>query len=298
MRPARLAVVGDVHLAFDATDVHLLDAAGYDAILFVGDLAGYRQAGGLAVARTIASLRTPTYVIPGNHDAVTPAQLAAEVLESTIAIDTLERVPFGQGQEARVAALASALRGPRGEGAVLGGYSRHRIEAPGIAPIDLVIGRPHSFGGARLSFLPYLSRAFGVRSLAESASRLGALLGECTAERVVVLAHNGPAGLGASRADVFGCDFRREEGDHGDPDLADALVRARARGVPVAAVVAGHMHHTLRGGGTRRWLGSSEGTLVVNAARVPRVRRDARRHHVCLTLEGARAEATEVWLGD
>lgn len=297
MRPARLAVVGDVHLAFDAEDVRLLDAQGYDAVLFVGDLAGYRQGGGLAVARTIAALRTPAYVIPGNHDAVTPAQLAAEVMESAVAIDALERVPFGEGQEARVAALASALRGPRGTGAILGGYSRHRIEAPEIAPLDLVLARPHSFGGARLSFSPYLSRAFGVRSLADSAARLDALLGECSAERVVVLAHNGPAGLGASRADVFGCDFRREEGDHGDPDLADALARARARGTPIAAVIAGHMHHALRGGGTRRWLLEREGTIVVNAARVPRVRRDGARHHVCVTIDGARAQASEIWLG-
>jgi uncharacterized protein (TIGR04168 family) len=297
VRPARLAVLGDVHLAFDAVDVRLLDAAGYDAILFVGDLAGYRQSGGLAVARIIATLRTPAFVIPGNHDAVTPAQLAAEVVESTAAVDALERVPFGEGQEARVAALAAALRGPRGTGAILGGYSHHRLEAPGIAPIDLVMGRPHSFGGARLSFAPYLSRAFGVRSLADSTAHLDALLGQCSAERTVVLAHNGPAGLGASRADPFGCDFRRGEGDHGDPDLAQALARARARGAPIAAVVAGHMHHALRGGGMRGWLGSRDGTLVVNAARVPRVRRDGGRHHVCLTIDGARAEATEVWLG-
>jgi uncharacterized protein (TIGR04168 family) len=112
-----------------------------------------------------------------------------------------------------------------------------------------------------------------------------------------VLAHNGPAGLGVSRRDIFGCDFRREEGDHGDPDLGEALARARARGAPIAAVVAGHMHHALRGGGTRRWLASIDGVCVVNAARVPRARRDGTRHHVCLTLDGTRAEATEVWLG-
>jgi hypothetical protein len=57
------------------------------------------------------------------------------------------------------------------------------------------------------------------------------------------------------------------------------------------------MHHALRGGGTRRWLLERDGTLVVNAARVPRVRRDGARHHVCVTIDGARAQASEIWLG-
>ena len=46
-----IAVVGDVHGHFDAVDVRQLDAAGYDLILFVGDLTGYRPGSGVAVAR-------------------------------------------------------------------------------------------------------------------------------------------------------------------------------------------------------------------------------------------------------
>lgn len=301
-RPVQLGIVGDVHLAFSPRDVGVLDAAGYDAILFVGDLSGYGERGGLEVARVIATLRTPTFVIPGNHDAAHVSQLAAEVLESDRAVEALERVPALRSQEQRVEALARALAGHGGRGAILGGFSRHRIEPDGAAPIDLVIGRPHSFGGPRLAFRPYLSRAFDVTDLAASADRLDALLGACTAERVIVLAHNGPAGLGAKRDDMFGCDFRASEGDFGDPDLREAIDRARARGQAIAAVVAGHMHHHVRGGGKRPMTREVDGTLYVNAARVPRViQRDGRtlRHHVRLTLQAdGTAAAHEVLASD
>jgi uncharacterized protein (TIGR04168 family) len=294
-RPARLAVVGDVHLAFGSEDVRALDREGYDAVLFVGDLAGYRPGGGLEVARHIAQLRTPAYVIPGNHDGVHPAQLVAEVLESDAAARLLDRGPLLLRQEARLAALAEALRGDGGA-ALLGGYARHRLEGA-HAPIDLVLARPCSFGGPRLSFRPYLERAFGITSLASSAARLTELLLACDAAHLVVLAHNGPAGLGARRHDMFGCDFRREEGDFGDPDLRDAIEAARARGRTVTAVVAGHMHHAVRGGGRRPMAREVDGTLYVNAARVPRVFREGGRelrHHVRLEIDRGRARAEEV----
>jgi len=294
VRSLRLAVIGDVHLAFDERDVRALDGLGYDAILFVGDLAGYRHSGGLAVARTIARLRTPTYVIPGNHDGVHATQLAAEVMENDAAIAALERAPFHGTMEARLEALRAALGG-----AVLGGYSRHRIEAPGAAPIELVIGRPHSFGGPRLAFRPYLGRAFGVSDLDASAAKLRALLDACSGERIVILSHNGPLGLGAGRADIWGCDFRASEGDFGDPDLRAALDHARASGKRVLGVLAGHMHHALRGGGTRRWQQQVDDVLHVNAARVPRVFRHEGRvvsHHVRIEIESDAIRADEVLL--
>ncbi len=301
-RNVELAIVGDVHLAFGREDVRTLDAGGYDAVLFVGDLSGYGEAGGLEVAGVIATLETPAFVIPGNHDAVHVSQLAAEVLESDRAVDALERVPSLRSQEQRVAALASALRGERAGSAILGGYSRHRIAPDGVAPVDLVIARPHSFGGPRLAFRPYLTRAFGVSDLAASAERIDALLAACTAERVIVLAHNGPLGLGARRDDMFGCDFRASEGDFGDLDLRHAIDRATARGQRIAAVVAGHMHHRVRGGGKRPMSRELDGTLYVNAARVPRViQREGKtlRHHVRLTIApDGTARAEEVLASD
>ena len=55
----RIAVVGDVHLAFGPKDVVHLDSGAYDLVLFVGDLAGYAHRGGLRVAKYIRTIRTP-----------------------------------------------------------------------------------------------------------------------------------------------------------------------------------------------------------------------------------------------
>ena len=150
-----------------------------------------------------------------------------------------------------------------------------------------------------LTFRPYLSRVHGVTSLEASAARITQRIDESRGSRIVFLAHNGPSGLGARRSDIWGCDFKRGEGDFGDPDLRLAIDHARARGKHVLAVLAGHMHHTLRGGGgTRTWLARDEaGTLHVNAARVPRVFMAGgkeQRHHVEVVLDGDRAEAREV----
>ncbi|MFO0567443.1 MAG: hypothetical protein U0263_17420 [Polyangiaceae bacterium] len=64
----RIAVVGDVHLAWDERDREDLDGAGYDLVAFVGDLAGYRQ-DALGVAQSISRLRTPAFVVPATTTA-------------------------------------------------------------------------------------------------------------------------------------------------------------------------------------------------------------------------------------
>lgn len=284
----RVGVVGDVHLDFDDTDVAQLDARGYDAIFFVGDIATYSHKAGLEVARAIARLRTPALVVPGNHDAANVLQMAAEALEANAIIPLLHL-----GQRTRETELASALRG-----AQLVGYSLHALDAP-WGRVDVITGRPHSAGGAHLAFRPYLSEAFGVEDMESSAAKLEGLVDASTAGELVFLAHNGPSGLGARRDDIWGCDFRKSEGDFGDPDLERAIRYARRVGKRVRAVVAGHMHHHLSGGGQRRWRVEQDGVLYVNAARVPRVfTRGARtlRHHVELVLDRQRALAREILL--
>lgn len=275
-------MVGDVHLSFDERDVELLDREGYDAILFVGDIAGYSHRGGVVVARTIARLTTRAIVMPGNHDAAHVGQMAAEVL----AADAMLAL-FNFGQASRERDFEEALGG-----VTVAGYSRHPISDT----FDVVAARPHSAGGPRLAFLPHLRQRFGVYDRHDSARRIAALLDESDARDVVLLAHNGPTGLGASRDCIWGCDFRKAEGDWGDADLERALERAGGR---VRAVVAGHMHHALRGGGKRTWQIERAGVLYVNAARVPRIfERDGRtmRHHVELVVDGGRATAREVRL--
>jgi len=291
----RLALVGDIHLHFDDEDVAQLDDAGYDAVLFTGDLSDWDWRDGLLVARRIARLRTPAFVVPGNHDAVWATQILAEVLGWGQGV----RSVLGVGQGRRVAALREALAP-----AVLGGFDAHRVPLSSGA-ITLICGRPHSMGGPRLSFPGYLGRAFGCHGLDDAAGRLRRLVdGRPREDALLFLAHNGPAGLGADRAAPCGCDFRPEEGDWGDPDLATALEHAVAQGRRVLGVLAGHMHHRLRGGGRRRTRGRLLGVPVVNAAEVPRHRPgpDAggppglRRHHVRIEIDGDDLRAEDVWL--
>ncbi|MBC7172371.1 MAG: metallophosphoesterase family protein [Polyangiaceae bacterium] len=286
-KPIRIAVVGDIHLAFDEREVRALDAAGYDLLLFVGDLAGYRVGGGLEVARTIAKVRTRALVIPGNHDAVTGAQLASEIFSAPEAV----RDALSIGMEERVDALARALAP-----VPLVGYALHRIDELGLTVLS---ARPHSIGGPRIAFRRYLDARFGVGSIEASAARLSSLFDQVpTGERILVLAHNGPRGLGAKRSDLFGCDFRPEEGDFGDGDLEAALAHAGRTGKSVVAVIAGHMHHRLRGGGQRRWLETRDGITFVNAAATPRRRSGEsgdEGHHVRVVLEPGGVRVEEAW---
>jgi len=278
----RFGVIGDIHSSWDERDVGDLDAAGYDCLLFVGDLASYRH-DATGVARLISRLTTPALVIPGNHDGVSLAHLAAETFERR----RLARA-LGRDQARRCAKLRRAL-----EPVPLVGYSRHDVASDGLG-VTVIAARPHSQGGSFFAFSRYLEDRYGVGSFESSARRLCRLVDEAPHDRIVFLGHNGPTGLGDRRSDIWGCDFRREEGDFGDADLRDAITHARERGKRVLAVVAGHMHHRLKGGGRRTWQVERDGTLYVNAARVPRVERrgEARtRHHVRLETDGERATA-------
>lgn len=289
----RLALIGDVHLQFDARDVRQLDEEGYDAVLFVGDLAGYRDAG-LEVARVMARLRTPAFFMPGNHDGVHLLHLGAETIEGAYGSHVLQRL-FAPTQLPRCDALAAAL-----SPIVMVGYSHHEL-GTGAHKVSLIGARPHSQGGGGIHFRHYLATRFGVRTEEDSIARLKQLVDDAPNEELVFLAHNGPMGLGARRHDIFGCDFRAAEGDWGDADLSAAVEHALKQGRKVRAVVAGHMHHRLRGGGQRIWQVRREGVLYVNAARVPRIERrdgEVHRHHVRLRLDLPESSASSVSMRD
>lgn len=283
----RIAVIGDVHLGWGEADLRHFDGSSYDLVLFVGDLAAYRQRGGLAVARSISRLKRPALVVPGNHDGTTLLQLGAEVAPPLGAL----RARLGAGQERRCDALRRAL------GSVpLAGYSRHEV-----GPVQLVVGRPHSCGGPRLGFPRHAREVHGVRTFEDSVQKICAQVDLCDERALVFVAHNGPTGLGETRASICGRDFHADEGDWGDRDLEEAVSYAISRGHEVVAVLFGHMHHRLRGGGHRTWQLHRDGVLYVNAARVPRVfEQDGRRvrHHVCVEVGAAGATAKEVLVAD
>ncbi len=279
---ARLAIIGDVHGAWDATDSEYFNESDYQCILFVGDLAPL--AGGQNVARRIAEVRRPALLIPGNHDGCTPLQLLAEIRHRPRAAARLSR-----GQEERLRKLDAAL------GSVtLTGYSLHRC-----GELDIIAARPHAMGGDRLYFRDYLYRRFGIRTMAESTRRLKQLVDQA-GDEILFLGHNGPGGLGKTPDSVWGCDFDPARGDFGEPDLRDAVEYARHGGRRVHAVVAGHMHHRIPGG-WRRWWHRKNGTWFLNAARVPRIEsRDGgrQRHHLRLETDTRGACVSEVWVRD
>ena len=286
----RIAVVGDVHLVWDERDVLALDACGYDLILFVGDLAGYGAVGALEVGRSIRGLSTKTLVMPGNHDAVTVAQLAAEVFRTPRL--RFAREALALGMTTRVQQLTAALAPVQ-----LCGYSLHPLDDH---ELTVLAARPHSLGGERLGFRRYLNKRFGVARMTDSTALLCSLFDQVPNDRrILVLAHCGPHGLGDKRDAIYGCDFLPAQADWGDRDLSAALAYAREQGKCVLGVVAGHMHHGLHGGGERVWHVQQDGLFHVNAARVPRKRRGPRgdeRHHVRITLERDHAQVDAVWL--
>lgn len=69
-----------------------------------------------------------------------------------------------------------------------------------------------------------------------------------TNDSVIVVAHNGPSGLGSNPEDICGVDFRGSSGgDWGDEDLRIALDLAEQNGQNASLVVFGHMHSSLKG---------------------------------------------------
>jgi uncharacterized protein (TIGR04168 family) len=285
-----IGVVGDLHGSFDATDVYQLDACRYEALWFVGDLGPGTRDADVRVARTIAKLRTPVVVMPGNNDCEHAPLLRAE---------------FGH-QVGRSALLALGGVVARGESTTrranvrFAGFDRH-VVAVGESGVTVVSGRPYAMGGDQWPFAEAMQSRFGLGSVAQSAERLVSIVDGVETESVVFLAHNGPTGLGTSPVAPWGRDFHPGEGDHGDRDLRVAVDHARARGLRVLAVVAGHMHYPLDDGRLRTWAVEVDGTTYVNAARLPRVRATragGERHHVRLRLEESAVTVDEVWLSE
>jgi len=257
---AKIAVIGDLHGSWDDWDVDYFDASDYELLLFTGDLGSGTGEAGVKVARSIARLAKPALVMPGNNDVQFQPAIAAEFLHQKGLIELL-----GAGERDRSRALGHSS-GKVG----LCGFSSHLLSLS-TTEITLLAGRPNSMGGAELSFGEHLERNHGVSSLEQATERLIGLIDGAPTEQLLILSHNGPAGLGSAPTDIFGCDFIEGGGDWGDPDLARAIDHARAVGKRVLAVVAGHMHLVTRDGSERIARVEKDGTLYLNPARVPRI---------------------------
>jgi len=280
----RIAVVGDLHGSWDDWDARYFGASDYDLLLFTGDLGSGTLDNGVRVARSIGRLTKPAYVMPGNNDVRDAPQIAAEIghqrgLSALLQIGGAPARPAPGAGQARVC-----------------GFSLHPLELAGRT-ITLLAARPHALGGGEFSFAERLRSAYGVDNIQTSARKLCALMESVPTRELLVLAHNGPSGLGSAANDLWGCDFHAEAGDWGDPDLAEALAHAHKLDKRVLAVIAGHMHTPVRGGGARTWQLRRHGTLYVNPARVPRIFEDEsgrHRHHVMLEVGPEHVAAREV----
>lgn len=280
-------MVGDLHSSWGPEDVSFFNASAYEMLLVTGDLGRTRTQDGRRIARSLAQLKQDVLVMPGNNDVEEYPHIQAELTYRRARADLLELDADG---------------GAHHEPARLCGYSLHPLALQSL-PLTLIAARPFAMGGGELSFPQALARTYGVHSMQQSIERLRALVDRAPTEQLVFFAHNGPFGLGGAADDPWGRDFAPEAGDWGDPDLADAIGYARAQGKKVLAVVAGHMHWQLRDrpGQLRRWQLLRDGTLYVNAARVPRAfaqHGGAVRSHVCLQLTAAGASAHEVLIVD
>jgi uncharacterized protein (TIGR04168 family) len=265
-----------VHSAWTPEDAAFFNASEYPLLLVTGDLGGSQARDGLTVARSMAALTRRTLVMPGNNDVQEYARISAELTYRHARQELLDGMP--------------------GEGPRTCGYSAHALRL-GAIDLTIVTGRPFAMGGCELSFPDELDRSFGIASLEASAERLCAIIDDTTTENLIFFAHNGPAGLGDEPEAPWGRDFDPAAGDWGDSDLRKAIDYAVSRKRRPLAVLAGHMHWSLRSGGQRRWQLQQDGILYVNAARVPRVfdhEGGCALQHIALSLTEAGAHAEQV----
>ncbi|MBI41624.1 MAG: hypothetical protein CMF59_18685 [Leptospiraceae bacterium] len=288
----KIAGIGDIHTAFDEEDVSLFNSSDYDLILVCGDLPGRSHKQTVSIGSMLSRLKRPALMIPGNHDSTTVRQLLGEITGSNRLKREDPKMP-GRVQELRDA-LGSVQ---------LGGYTIHRFSkqegwVDGPADLDIISARPHSMGGPDIGFAPYIESQFDVKTQEDSARRILELLQNSKSSLRLILAHNGPSGLGSFPRDIWGCDFDPDRGDFGDPDLESALGQAVDTDWAPQVVLAGHMHHALKGGGERTWYVNRNGIHYVNAARVPRIFREngeKRRHHVRIELDRTDVQVEQIY---
>jgi uncharacterized protein (TIGR04168 family) len=251
-----VVILGDLHGHWDREDEAYYAALPCDLLLWTGDLAD-KPARQLAVAESLARCGRKALGLLGNHDGASRLLAVCEghgnhVLEWFLS--------FGHAH--RVRQLHWALSDHDV------GLARRELPQLGLTLIGMC---PLQSGGTRVSFRDALRRVYGGddpepllrRHVEESASK-----------RLLLLGHNGPAGLGAEPFAPFGRDWRAEGGDHGDPVFSRILEHAAALGKEVVLAAAGHMHDRLSHRAGRRDRDAVRcfaGIPVLNACRVPRL---------------------------
>ena len=230
-----------MHRWWRSADATFLERSHPDLALFVGDLGDED----VEIVRRIVELPVPKAVILGNHDAWQSfgRKAATAKLQESLALLADDHIAYAVREVPR-------------------------------AGISVIGARPFSWGGQSLRSPELYDEIYGIHTMRQSAAAIVDAARNAQHRDLVILAHNGPLGLGAEPTDIFGKDFGKPGGDWGDRDLALAIQRIEGTGLRVRAVIAGHMHHKLvhpRGAERTRFLRRGD-TLFLNAAYVPRVR--------------------------
>lgn len=277
-QPVKIAVVGDVHNQWSASDHSALKGLGVDLVLFVGDFGNEA----LDVVQQIAALDLPKAVIFGNHDAWYTATSWGR-----------EKCPYDRSLEDRVQAQQEIL------GTAYVGYGKLDLPDLGLSVVGV---RPFSWGGPAWRNRTFYKERFGVTDFESSVDRILQAIGQTAYDDLILIGHNGPSGLGSAPEDPCGKDWYPVGGDYGDPDFETAISKASQLGKRVMLATFGHMHHHLRHrkDRTRRVIHRSKETVYLNAACVPRVLRpEATQWHQfsLVTLVAHQVEACEsVWV--
>ncbi|KAJ1379772.1 putative protein phosphatase DevT-like [Sesbania bispinosa] len=243
----RIAVVGDVHDCWNLEeDSKALEFLQPDLVLFTGDFGDEN----VEVVQSVANLEFAKAVILGNHDSWFTKQ-------------------FSESEKDKVQLQLECLGKEH--------VAYRRLDFP-LIKLSVVGGRPFSCGGKPLFRKKLLSARYGVKDMDGSAKRIQkAALGTPEDHFLILLAHNGPTGLGSGLNDICGKDWEFEgDGDHGDPDLAHAISLLKENNqVSIPLVVFGHMHKELAyGNGFRKMIVvGADNTIYLNGAIVPRVKR-------------------------
>lgn len=280
--PLKIAVIGDVHEQWEEADNLVLEALAVDLALFVGDFGNEA----VEIVRRIAALTIPKAVILGNHDAWYTASAWGR-----------KQCPYDPKREDRVQQQLDLL------GAAHVGYDK--LDIPELQ-LSIVGSRPFTWGGPEWKNKEFLAERYGVTNFHESSRKILDAARRTIYKTVVFLGHNGPLGLGEEPESICGRDWAPLGGDHGDPDLAQAIAQTRHLGKHIPLVTFGHMHHRLRHTQSylRQRVQKKDGgeTVYLNGASVPRIKWEngqKLRHFSLVVLEdGLVSQISQVWVGE
>ena len=272
-----IAVVGDIHDQWQKEDRLALQHLGVDLVLFVGDFGNEA----VEVVREIAAVETPSAAILGNHDAWYSASSWGR-----------QKAPYDRSQEDRVQQQLDLL----GETHV--GFSQLDFAQ---FQLSVVGSRPFSWGGSTWRNSEFYRDRYGVNNFAESTQQIVNSAQNSAHETIILIAHNGPYGLGDKTESICGRDWKPEGGDYGDPDLTEAIAQIQHSGKFLPLVTFGHMHHELKNprGKRRTIVEVREQTVYLNAACVPRIVDGGNKRSFSLVRLQQKVvrEISLVWLG-